>query len=81
MRRNTALTAALIGWMNDEKIATPDAIFENAISLQAKPACKDIPSGYSKRVCVSTFSESSEPTMLFCQTTPDEHAPTPPPSR
>ena len=26
-------------------------------------------------------SENSEPTMWFCQTTPDEHPPTPPPCR
>ena len=32
-------------------------------------------------VCVRMHSESSEPTMLFSQTTPDEHPPTPPPCR
>ena len=31
-------------------------------------------------MCVRLQSESSEPTILFSQTTPDEHPPTPPPS-
>ena len=34
-----------------------------------------------KSVCVRLRSESSEPTILFSQTTPDEHPPTPPPCR
>ena len=34
-----------------------------------------------RSVCVRRHSESSEPTLLFSQTTPDEHPPTPPPSR
>ena len=44
-------------------------------------ASKGFPSGYSKSVCVRLHSESSEPTILFSQTTPDEHPPTPPPCR
>ena len=35
----------------------------------------------SKCVCVRQRSESSEPTMLFSHTTPDEHPPRPPPCR
>ena len=34
-----------------------------------------------RKVCVSLHSESSEPTILFSQTMPDEHPPTPPLSR
>ena len=37
------------------------------------------PSGYSKSVCVRLHSESSERMILFSQTTPAEHPPTPPP--
>ena len=32
-------------------------------------------------MCVHLHSENSEPTMLFSQTMPDEHPPTPPPCR
>ena len=44
-------------------------------------ASKGFPSVYSKSVCVRLHSESSEPTMLFSQTTPDEHLSTLPPYR
>ena len=34
-------------------------------------ASKDFPNGYSESVCVRLHSESSEPTILSSQTTPD----------
>ena len=52
---------------------------ETAHNFLEKINFKDFPSGYSKSVC--PHSESSEPTMLFSQTTPDENPPTPPPCR
>ena len=44
-------------------------------------ASKGFPSGCSKSVRVRLQSENSEPTMLFSQTMPEEHPPTPPPCR
>ena len=44
----------------------------NSIAPKASPT--DI-----RKVYVRLHSESSEPTMLLSQTTPDEHPPTPPP--
>ena len=63
MRRNAAVTAALIGRMNDEKIATPDPRFENDIPLKAcllKASPADI-----REVCVPSCTQKA-PNLRCC---------------
>ena len=52
-------------------------------SFRRSLTSEGFPNGYSKSVfvCVRLHSESSEPIIFLQQTMPDEHPPTPPPTR